>query len=112
MFLNRLNKIDVRKRTYYFSLGFSVLIGMLGMPIATSDIDFGYWFILFILALHIELIYSYFFRLDMRPPFSPILKAGNKKDKRWRLSAVLFAVALIIPLLSHWLIKDYFGGFA
>ena len=101
-------EIDAIKRSALAGFGGGLLIGVVGLLFVRGNVDFGYWIISFLIAIHLDVLYSFLFQLDINPPFSPVLLADAEEDKKWRLSAALFAVLVIIPFLSYMGFITYF----
>ena len=104
-----MKKLGVQKRNFYVGFGGGFLIGLLALPFVSGEVDFGYWLLAFLIAVHLDVIFSFLFKLDMSPPFSPVLLVGAVNDRRWRFSAALFAALVIMPLLSYIGFLTYFA---
>ena len=102
-----MKKMDASKRTALFSFGGALLIGIVGLTFVTVDVGIGYWIMSFLVAMHLGVIHSYMFKLDMSPPFGPII-VYSEENGRQRLRVLLLLFSCGLPLMIYLWVKTAF----
>ena len=89
----------IHRRILIARFGGALLIGLAGLLIVEKDVSIEYWLVSFLVAIHLDVIYSYIMKNNMWPPFGVLLEyCEENKKERFRMM-LLFSCGL--PLVVY-----------